>query len=78
MAGQTTPNRLQQHWEEARGFLRREWPRLTEADLDQIDGEYDRLIHCLKEIYRGPDEITQEAPIKGRLQRYLNDLEVLP
>lgn len=71
----TTPNRMQQHWKEARAFLKREWPRLTEVDLDQIDGEYDRLIHSLKEIYGGAEEITQEAAIKGKLQRFLDRLE---
>lgn len=69
------PNRLQEHWEEAKRFLKREWPRLSEVDLEEIDGEYDRLIRKIKEVYGGPEEIMQEAAIKGRLQSFVNDLE---
>ncbi|MBI2982272.1 MAG: hypothetical protein HYY44_08305, partial [Deltaproteobacteria bacterium] len=50
---------------------KQEWPSLTEVDLEEIDGEYDRLIHKIKEIYRGPDEITQEAAIKGKIKNFL-------
>ena len=60
----------------AKLFLRREWPLLTEVDLEQIDGEYDRLIHKVKELYDGGDEIQIEAAIKGKLQRFLNRLEL--
>ena len=66
----TTPNRMQGRWPEVRKFLQREWSRLTETDLDEIDGEYDRLIRKVREVYGGPGEITQEAPIKGKLQRF--------
>ena len=69
------PNRMQSHWEEVRKILEREWPRLTPVDLEEIDGEYDRLIRKIRELYGGPDEITQEASIKGHLQRLLNQLE---
>ncbi len=72
---QTTPNRMQKHWSVVKGFLRREWPRLTDVDLEEIDGEYDRLIHKVKELYDGGEEIQQEAAIKTKIQAYLNDLE---
>ncbi len=65
---------MQQHWQEAQKFLKREWPRLTDVDLEEIDGEYDRLIRKIKELYRGSDEIMQEAPIKEKLQQFLNAL----
>lgn len=71
----TMPNRMQLHWEDAKRFLRREWPRLAEVDLEEIDGEYDRLIHKVKELYGGGDEIQQEAAIKGKIQRLLNEIE---
>ena len=71
----TMPNRMQRHWPETQPFLKREWPALTDADLDEIDGEYDRLIHKVKELYRLGDEIQIEAAIKGKIQRFLNDLE---
>ncbi len=69
------PNRMQVHWEQVKDFLKREWPDLVEADLVEIDGEYDRLINKLREIYRLGDEIQIEAAIKGKIQRFLNKLE---
>lgn len=66
---------MQSHWDETKPFLKREWPRLTDWDLEEIDGEYDRLIHKIKEVYGGPEEITQEAAIKSKLQRFLKSLE---
>lgn len=71
------PNRMQHHWENVRHFLKKEWPKLTDVDLEEIDGEYDRLIHKIKELYGGPEEIMQEAAVKGKIQRYLNDLETI-
>jgi uncharacterized protein YjbJ (UPF0337 family) len=70
-----TPNRMQRHWDIVKPYLKREWPKLTDVDLEQIDGEYDRLIGKVRELYRTGDEIQIEAGIKGRLQRFLNDLE---
>ena len=69
------PNRMQRHWGPVKFLLQREWPLLTDVDLEEIDGEYDRLIHKIRELYGGPTEITQEAAIKGKIQGYLNDLE---
>lgn len=68
------PNRMQEQWGSVRGYLKRQWPKLTEVDLDQIDGEYDRLIHKIKGLYGGPDEITQEAAIKGNILKFLATL----
>ncbi len=71
----TTPNRMQEHWETVRPFLQREWPRLTEADLDEVAGQYDRLIHKIKRLYHGGEEIMLEAAIKSKLQRFFNQVE---
>ncbi len=70
-----TPNRMQKHWDAVKPYLKREWPRLTDVDLEQIDGEYDRLIGKVHELYRTGDEIQIEAGIKGKLQRFLNGLD---
>lgn len=69
------PNRMQLHWNEVQSFLKREWPKLAEVDLEEIDGEFDRLIAKLKDLYGGPAEITQEAYVRDKLQLFLNDLE---
>ncbi|MDO8462157.1 MAG: hypothetical protein Q7S98_04785 [Deltaproteobacteria bacterium] len=71
----TTPNRLQTHWELVKEFLQKEWPRITDFDLQEIDGEYDRIVLKIKELYDGPIWITQEAGIKDRLQKFLNGLD---
>ena len=71
----TMPNRMQRHWTEVSRFLKQEWPLLADVDLEEIDGEYDRLIHKVKELYRLGDEIQVEAEIKGKIQRHLNELE---
>ena len=71
----TMPNRMQRHWDEVRSFLKREWPRLTDFDLNEIDGEYDRLVKKVRELFGGPVEITQESFIRDKVQRFLNNLE---
>lgn len=75
---QMTTNRMQSHWEAVKPFLKTEWPKLTDVDFEEIDGEYDRLIHKVRELYHGNEEIMQEAAIKGKIQRFLNDLEKDP
>jgi hypothetical protein len=72
----TTPNRLQSHWGEVQLFLKSTWPRLTDVDLEETEGRYDRLIHKIKLLYGGGQEIQIEAGIKTKLQKYLNSLEV--
>lgn len=71
----TTPNRLQTHWELVKEFVQKEWPRITDFDLQEIDGEYDRIVLKIKELYNGPAWITQEAGIKDRLQKFVNGLD---
>lgn len=71
----TTPNRMQRHWGEVQRFLKREWPKITDVDLEEIDGEYDRLIRTVQNLYGGGDEIQIEGSIKTKLQAFLNDLE---
>ena len=66
---------MQKHWSVARAYLKREWPKLTDVDFEEIDGEYDRLIHKIHELYGGGEEIQMEAAIKGKMQRFLNELE---
>ena len=41
-----TPNRdvLMGKWKQFRGRVREEWGKLTDNQIDQINGDYDRLI----------------------------------
>lgn len=68
------PNRMKGHWDEVKRFLKSEWPQLTDADWDEIDGEYDRLISRVCELYHPGAPIMFEAEVKGKIQRFLNKL----
>jgi uncharacterized protein YjbJ (UPF0337 family) len=47
------PNRdvLMGKWKQFRGRVREEWGKLTDNQIDQINGDYDRLIGVLQENY---------------------------
>jgi len=59
------------HWKAARVLIKSEWSRLTDADCDAIDAEYDRLIDRIRELYRTGATIMLEAEVKGKVNRFL-------
>lgn len=71
----STPNRIEKNWDAVVGFLKRTWPQLTDFDIEQVGGRYDKLIYTIKSVYGGRAPIMQEAHIKQTLQTFLNDLE---
>ncbi len=38
-------------WKQLRGQVREEWGKLTDDQIDQINGNYDRLVGVLQENY---------------------------
>jgi uncharacterized protein YjbJ (UPF0337 family) len=48
-----SPNRdvLMGKWKQFRGRVREEWGKLTDNQVEQINGDYDRLIGVLQENY---------------------------
>ncbi len=38
-------------WKQLRGHVREEWGKLTDNQIDQINGSYDRLVGVLQENY---------------------------
>ncbi len=48
-----TPNRdiLMGKWKQIRGRVREQWGKLTDNQVDQINGNYDRLVGTLQENY---------------------------
>jgi uncharacterized protein YjbJ (UPF0337 family) len=38
-------------WKQARGQAKLWWGKLTDDDLDQVDGQFDKLIGLLQEKY---------------------------
>ncbi len=57
-------------WKQVRGQVKIWWGKLTDSDLDQINGERERLIGKLQERYG----YTREQAVKEVEQR-LKDLE---
>ncbi len=71
----TVPNRLQEHWNKMRPLILREWGRLTESDLDAVNGEFDRLVEMVKQRYDGPVITVREADIRYKVLQLLKEVE---
>lgn len=69
----STPNRFQTHWDQAQEFIRKEWPLFSETTIKDIDGDYDRFLGHLKEIYN--DFPLNEALARSKLQGFFDQLE---
>ncbi len=70
-----TPNRLDTHWKEIRPLLLKKWDRLTESDLDYVDGEFDRLVELVRQRYDDPVITVKEAHIRQDVLDLLQQLE---
>lgn len=70
-----TPNRLDDNWDRIKPLILKEWDRLSGADLEYIDTEFDRLVEVIRERYGGRVEIIQEAAIRDRLNELLAQVE---
>jgi uncharacterized protein YjbJ (UPF0337 family) len=60
----TTVNRdvLMGKWKQIRGKVRQQWGKLTDNQIDQIGGDYERLVGVLQENYGYTrDKAMQEA-----------------
>ncbi len=71
----STPNRLQNHWKQIKPFILQKWPHLTEADLESVDGEFDRLVKLVKERYDEHVQTVKEAHIRFAILEMLSQLE---
>jgi hypothetical protein len=70
-----TPNRLEANWERIKPLILQEWPRLTEAELQQTEKQFDHLVHLIRETYGGRVDIVQEADIRTTLNNLLARVE---
>lgn len=60
---------IQGNWKQLRGKVREWWGKLTDDDLDMINGKRDQLVGRLQERYGySRDEATRE--IDRRLEEY--------
>lgn len=70
------PNRLQTHWETMKPKILSRWNRLAEADLEKVDGRFDRVVELVRARYKpGRSRITVEAKIYDWLLQELHDIE---
>jgi uncharacterized protein YjbJ (UPF0337 family) len=57
-------------WKQLRGRVRQEWGKLTDDQIDQINGSYDRLVGVLQENYGYTRERAEEEA-----NRWLGNME---
>jgi hypothetical protein len=64
-----TGNLLRLHWSEICGDCRMYWGKLSEEDLVQIDGQFDRFVGALRRHY-GFSRLKAEEELEDFLFRY--------
>jgi len=53
---------LKGKWNQFKGEVKKEWGKLTNDDMDMINGEYDKLVGRIQERYgRSREEARQEV-----------------
>jgi uncharacterized protein YjbJ (UPF0337 family) len=43
--------KIEEHWKDVKGPAKKQWEKLSEADLEQIGGNKDRLVAKVREKY---------------------------
>ncbi len=63
---------LEGHWEQFKGEARRKWGQLTDNDLEQAKGNYEKLVGKIKTSYGVTKEEAEHelAEIEQRLKRH--------
>ena len=62
-------NILQGKWKQMRGSAKEWWGKLTDSDLDRIEGKADKLAGALQEKY-GYTREKADAEIAKRMKEY--------
>lgn len=53
---------MEGNWKQFRGKIQEKWGKLTNDDLDEIDGRRDQLVGRLQELYgRERDELERDV-----------------
>lgn len=60
---------LKGNWRQFRGEVQKQWGKLTNDDLDVIEGEYDKLIGRIQERY-GYNRERAEQEVNDYLERH--------
>lgn len=61
---------LKGQWKQLRGNVKDWWGKLTDNDLDRIDGNRDKLIGALQERY-GYTQMQAEQEVDRRFNEYM-------
>lgn len=69
----STDNRLQDNWIEAKKFIKKEWPRLSDTAISRMNGNFDVFLKYLKETYNNFP--LEEAKARDKIQSFLNSIE---
>jgi uncharacterized protein YjbJ (UPF0337 family) len=62
-------DQLEREWSQLRGEAKSIWGKLTDADLNEIDGDSERLIRCVQIRY-GFRRDAAEEEVESFLRRY--------
>ncbi len=60
---------LEGQWKQIRGQMREWWGKLTDDDLDRVEGNTEKLVGLLQERY-GYNKVQAEAEVTRRLSEY--------
>jgi len=60
---------LKGQWKQIRGEMKRWWGKLTDDDLDVIEGDRDKLLGALQKRY-GYEKDRAESELNRRLSEY--------
>jgi uncharacterized protein YjbJ (UPF0337 family) len=63
-------DQVQTNWTQAKSKLHDQWEKLTEQDLDWIDGQKDRLLSALKDRYG-----MEVEKAKAEVERWVSTIE---
>ena len=58
------------HWKEVKGKLKQQWGKLTDDDIDQMEGSYEELEGALQKNYG-----YQKDQVKREIDTFLDDNE---
>jgi uncharacterized protein YjbJ (UPF0337 family) len=50
---------LKGQWKQVKGEVKKQWGKLTNDEIDQIEGEYDKMVGVLQEKYGYEKEKAQ-------------------
>jgi len=55
-------HQLKGNWKQAKGWIKEQWGKLTDDDLDKIEGQREQLVGKIQERYgKARDEVEREV-----------------